>query len=387
MSHTDLGVYAEDEHTLVFELSYPENEFLYMLCEPPAFPCNEEFFLSTEGRYGLSEEFCAGNGAFTLTDWNYDPYWTENYLLLKKTSANSFSGHVTCPSYVNFVISDSVKEYERSSGNIVDCQFCTAAEMPVLRKKNLKEYSCTSVGITFNPDNSRLADDNMRFALAAASDPGIFEGKTSLGVEPACNLLPPDIRIMGKSVRELIGDTGTPFFPHEKAVEWYEHGTEKYYYTNDLLSIMVSDTFADAPLMYMLTDSWSEITGIECGVESVSEKEYSSRLETGDYDIALTSVTCSRNSPSEFISGFNPYIFSREQMLEALSYAASAHTIRDISEAAEYYGYAENTLLSGAYYIPLFRQSSFLVTSDRTEGIFCEPFSGRINFKNARKYT
>ena len=385
MSPADLGVYAEDELTVVFTLEYPVNEFLYMLTESAAMPCNEEFFLSTEGRYGLDARFCAGNGAFTLTEWNFDPYWTENHLQLRKISANSFEGHITCPNNVNFIIADSVKDYERASGQSSDCQIYTAAELPVLRNKNLQEYQVSSAGLTFNPDDPRLSDDNMRFALAAASSPVIFEDKTSEGVRPSRSIFPPAVTVMGRSVSSAAG-MGEALFPPEKAEEWFLRGNEARA-DGDLLSIIVPDTFADAPLMYMLTDRWAELTGIECGIESLSESDYEKRISEGDYTIALTLISCGRNSPSAFTDCYAPYIYSREQMLEARSYAAAAKSSLSAETALECCGYAEKSILSGAYYIPLFTQSSFLVTNDKTEDIRCDPFSGCINFKDAKKYS
>ncbi len=387
MSPADLGVRAADERTVVFELERPENEFLYMLAETPAKPCNEEFFLSTEGRYGLAARFCAGNGAFTLTEWNYDPYWTENYLTLRKNPANSFEGHITCPAAVNYVIADSVQEYERDSGNTSDCELYTAASVPVLRKKKAEEYRCSSVGLTFNPDSARFADDNMRFALAAATSPEIFEGETSEGVHPSSRIFPPALCVLGRSVTgdELYGKNA---FPPEKAAEWADRREEYSEISGSrLMSILVPDTFADAPLMYMLTDRWSEMTGIECGVEAVSAADYRKRISSGDYDIALTVISCTRNSPSAFIDCFEPYIFNRAMLLEAKANAAAASGSQEVLTALEYCGYAEDSLISGAYYIPLFCQSSFLVTGENTADIRCDPFSGAIIFRDAKKFS
>ena len=47
-----LGVFATDDRTVVFQLEYPDADFLQLLSTPPAMPCNREFFEKTSGQYG-----------------------------------------------------------------------------------------------------------------------------------------------------------------------------------------------------------------------------------------------------------------------------------------------------------------------------------------------
>ena len=65
-----LGVKAIDEYTIEFTLEYPYFDFLTLLTKTAAFPCNREFFEFTKGKYGMSAEATASNGAFYLKEWN-----------------------------------------------------------------------------------------------------------------------------------------------------------------------------------------------------------------------------------------------------------------------------------------------------------------------------
>lgn len=387
LSSTDLGVKAEDEYTLIFKLEYPVSDFLYLLTTPPAMPCNEEFFLSTEGRYGLDERFCVCNGAFMLSEWNYDPYWNENFLTMKRISDNSTSERMTYPKAVNYIITDNKEEYENDSGNDIDCNFYSPSELPKLRNVDYTEYPCASVGITFNPDKEEFMNPSIRYALAAAADIDVYEGETSLGIKPAYGIFPSSVMIMGKSARELISESAKPVFPETEALKAWERGISEIDPTQiEIVSIMVSEKFADAPIVYMITDSWSDVLGFDCGVEIVSAGEYSDRLKSGDYEMALTAVTAESCTASAFLRSFRPYIHDKAEYREIENYIEQAECSTQLSEAVKYYNEAENLIISGAYYIPMFYESRFLVYEENTEDYVYDPFNDSVSFKNVKKY-
>ena len=64
-----LGVSASGPLTLVFRLSSPDENFLSKLTLPGAMPCDEEFFNSTRGTYGLTAKTTLSSGPFYLYNW------------------------------------------------------------------------------------------------------------------------------------------------------------------------------------------------------------------------------------------------------------------------------------------------------------------------------
>lgn len=62
-----LGVSASGPLTLVFRLSEKDDNFLAKLTLPGAMPCDEEFFDSTRGTYGLTAKTTLPAAAFTST--------------------------------------------------------------------------------------------------------------------------------------------------------------------------------------------------------------------------------------------------------------------------------------------------------------------------------
>lgn len=69
LPETALGVQARGDATLVFCLSEPDENFLSKLTLPGAMPCDEDFFNSTRGTYGLSAASTLSSGSFYLYNW------------------------------------------------------------------------------------------------------------------------------------------------------------------------------------------------------------------------------------------------------------------------------------------------------------------------------
>src|SRR5699024_8353616 len=64
-----LGVRAVDERTVEFTLAEPDDSFLTKLALPGAMPCDEAFFESTGGSYGLTADTTLSSGSFYLYNW------------------------------------------------------------------------------------------------------------------------------------------------------------------------------------------------------------------------------------------------------------------------------------------------------------------------------
>lgn len=381
MSANDLGVKAVDDYTVKFTLEYPDADFPYLLSTAAAYPCSEEFFLSTNGRYGLSAKYSAGNGAFFLTEWNYDPYWNENFLTLKRASDNSTEDRKTYPAYVNYIISDSIAEYEEMSGNTVNVYALSADEKPLkLRGKNVAGYPSVTAGIIFNYDSEFFSDENVRKALALSADISVFEGKTSDGIYPAHTAVPPAVICEGQSLCDLFGAAPPK---SGNASEYWEKKSSQ---TPELSSIIVSEDFADAPILYMLTDSWEQELSFSCGVEILDNENYEKRLESGEYDMALTFAESGLFLPSEFYKSFEKYITDENDLSDFTGFLREARNSFSAGNALKNYKHADSLVTDNAYFIPVFYESYFLITQNDVDGVLYDPFAKTLDFKNARKY-
>ena len=83
---SSLGVSANGPLTLVFRLSERDDNFLAKLALPGAAPCDEAFFESTRGTYGLTAKTTLASGSFYLYNW------TANGLFLRRTVESPLVG-------------------------------------------------------------------------------------------------------------------------------------------------------------------------------------------------------------------------------------------------------------------------------------------------------
>ena len=74
-----LGVKAIDDYTLQITLAKKDKNFEKTLTTSIAMPCNEEFFESTAGRYGLENETTLSNGSYRFSKWNKEIFGIRLY--------------------------------------------------------------------------------------------------------------------------------------------------------------------------------------------------------------------------------------------------------------------------------------------------------------------
>ncbi len=85
--NAELGVYAENDNTIVFNLESPDSDFLYKLASPIFMPCNEDFFNKSKGKYGLGVDYILTNGKFKVASWSIK----SNFVRLNRTSEDNKS--------------------------------------------------------------------------------------------------------------------------------------------------------------------------------------------------------------------------------------------------------------------------------------------------------
>lgn len=84
----DLGVYAEDEHTLVIQLKKATPYFVSLLATPAYFPLNENYVVKEGEKFASTSEHVLYNGPFVMEDFagpGIGSNWTYKKILLTGT--------------------------------------------------------------------------------------------------------------------------------------------------------------------------------------------------------------------------------------------------------------------------------------------------------------
>ncbi|MDD7185522.1 MAG: peptide ABC transporter substrate-binding protein [Ruminococcus sp.] len=387
LSPEETGVYAEDDYTLVFQLEHSSADFLKLLTTSPALPCNEEFFYSTKGRYGLDEDSVISNGAFFMRQWFYDPYGNHNILYMKRNSVNSQYDKVY-PSYLSFSIEDSQEDINSEFiSSDLDCISTLEFDSRFSKKKySYDDYRSITLGLIFNPKDPIYSNENLRKALAYGINRESAKKKIDSDVEMAGGLIAPAVTLLGRSYRELSADDTLSVYDEKKALEYLEKAkSELNRETFDTVKILVCNESVNPDELHVLSQQWSDLLGIYIGIEEVTESDFYSRLDNGDYSIALYPVTADYNSGISFLYQFakNPYFDIKDdtkQSITDLSYIA------DAQDYVSAFSDIERDILNQYCYIPVFYKNTYLVMKSENTDILYEPFSQAVNFQYAKNF-
>lgn len=383
----NIGVTAEDDYTLVITLDYPSADFPNLLASNAAFPCNKEFFLSTKGRYGLDDKSVMSNGAFFVRQWFYDPYGSNNILYMKKNSANSSDENKIYPSYLSFTIEKNEPDIRElfKNGNI-DC-FTTMN----LGSFNKKKYSITSsrsvtLGLVFNPQDKICSNTNFRKSLAYGIDRTSLNEEIGSDVQTAFGIIPPSVTLLGRSYRELSTDSVFDFYDEAKALSFCEAAkSELNVESFGTLKLITSTNSVDSGYLHSVTRRLQDTLGFYIGIEEITQNEFDSRIESGDYQIALYPVKGSYNSGIPVLEQFpgNKVIGISEN---ASNEIGSLRTVAELTELPEKLSLTERHILEEFSFIPIFYKNSYLITNDTNEDIVYDAFSGAVDFRIAKNF-
>ena len=382
-----LGVSAPDEHTLKIILEYPCAEFPELMTTAAAYPCNEEFFYSTKGRYGLDDESVMSNGAFFVRQWFFDPYGHNNILYMRANSANETESREISPSLLSFEIEDNEEDIRQMFKEGETQCFTTMNSTGYNPEKYvISDSSATTLGLIFNPDDKIYSDLNLRKALSLSIDREALGKQLSSDMQPAYAIIPPAVDLLGRSYRELSSEKVFDVFNAKEARNYLEKAaTELGTRSFDTAKIMVNSAVCGSGPLHQLSQGWQDILGIYIGIEDVTDEEFYSRIESGDYSIALYPVKGKSCSGLSVISEFenDPCL---SYALGDYKYSGDIMKCPTPSELVDAYSLAERGILGQFGFIPVAYKKSYLIAAPNNEEIYYDAFTGAVDFRQAKNY-
>ncbi len=380
-------IHADDEKTLKIVLNAPNEEFLQLMASAAAYPCNEEFFNSTKGRYGLDDRSVMSNGAFFVRQWFFDPYGSNNILYMKRNDANWSEAYDIMPSFLSFSIEDSEEAIrDVFKKGETECFTTLNSSSYNSEKYLIQGIPATTLGFVFNPEDDLFSNINLRKALALAIDRDELDEKIDSDLLTARGIIPPAVMVHGRSYRELVSDK--PFIGYDEvaSVECYETAKEENNFASlGELKILVNAETVDSSYLHIVTRKWQELFGFYIGIEDVSAEEFNRRIAEGEYTIALYplkgrsavgSAVIRELESSSVCSGI-----SKDGEI-----TKSILTCRTADELVEKYAEAEKLILSSYRFVPLFYKNSYLIADRENEYIVYDPFTEAVDYRIAQNY-
>ena len=381
---TALGVKAESDRRLVITLQEKNADFMRLLAEPSSMPCNEEFYRSTEGRYGLYDDAAAGNGDFYVTSWSYDK-WSDNNncIILRRNKANSKTDRITPYGLNFFIVSDCEKGYEMFRKGEIHCYASNNARYSeeFIKKYNYETFETVTSGIVFN-GNTVGKERDLRIALGASA----YLDISSDNFIHAKGIIPDCITFDGESYRKRAGDITIPDYSEVELSERFEKG----------ISGISKETLTNARMIMPkyeelrkklgeVLQKWQKDYGFYCSLIELDDREYINSLESGDFDIAILNLSGEENSPKEYLSYFDNNGIINPDNKKFSHILSSTKKEIDADIIISYYNEAEQGLIDDFIFVPLCLERKYVFYYEGIEGIEYNPYNGIFRFKNALK--
>lgn len=362
-----LGVNAVDRYTLEITLEEPCSDLRALLSLPPAMPCNEEFFLSTQGRYGLAADCIASNSGYYVHTWSYDKWSNENnYFILRRNKHNPYQEN--SPYSINLFINpvNSRKDFDEEVLNVY--RGINSEEIYELKKSfDYSEYETAVWGIIFNL-KSKFSNQNYRLELSNAVD---FTSSDEQ-YNGFYGIIPYSVSLDGKAYREHSGELSNIICDYDNVGA-----------LSGMKMIMPSGTGLRGDIGRVM-QGWQSECGFYCSLSELETDEYRKALEQGDFDIALVKLSGEYNSPYAYLNDFlegNSTNFSGYNSKKYSHIINSALTANDSLSAAIYYKEAEQLLIDSGVFIPLCTETEYVFYEEKLEGMDYNPFSGIYSVK------
>lgn len=387
-----LGVTASGNYELTIELEYPDPNFPMLLTEAPAMPCSEEYFISSQGRYGLSRDTTPSNGAFYLRTWNYDPYTiTDNNLLILRRHAKNSEANKVYPSGLNFFIEGDEDFVDDFVSGTISCIAVTEDQRELITgdKYTVQEYDAITVGMLFNKDFELFRTAGFRRALASLIDREKL-AQTVTDHAVAYAIVPGEVTLLDKSYREYAGEKLTAEYSTDKAQQYYQQALPGL--DRDLFSgarIITRDDSAASAMISAIMQEWQREFGFYCVVETLSESDFNARLSSGDFEIAMQDLNGSTNSPVAYLQSFTKSgsgNYSGYSSADVTRLVNSAQRAADLSASADLYKQAEQTIIDDAIFIPLYYKNEYFYINKNFADISYNPFNKTVDFTQAKAY-
>ena len=383
-----LGAYAEGDYTLVIDLDKPCAEFLALMTTPAAFPCNEEFFESTKGRYGLDDRSVMSNGPFFVRQWFFDPYGSNNILYMRKNEVNENDNYSVLPTFVSFSIEDSEEEVrQRFKAKEAECFTTMKVGGYNPRKYNITGQKAITLGLIFNTEDKIYSNPDIRKAIALAADRNAISEENSDDISPAYGIIPPATDLLGRSYRDLVSDKQFDVFDTRAASELLAKAkVELNINSVESVKIIVDSNTIDSRYLHQLSQSWQDSLGIYIGIEDLTSAEFNRRLADGEYSIALYPLKGDFNSGIAVMNEFDT-VDCLKSAVNDMNCAENLLRCPSAEELVNRYSQQEKAILDQFGFIPLFYKSSYLVADEDNEDIIYDAFTGSVDYRIAKNYS
>lgn len=358
---SSLGVSANGALTLVFRLSERDDNFLAKLAMPGAAPCDEVFFKSTRGTYGLTAKTTLSSGSFYLYNW------TANGLFLRRT--------VESPLVGNLRLVQDTSGSGKSAAQLIADGKCSAAldESGEATSLQTVSYSDTTWALLFNAaEGTVFQNQQLRQALAGIARENADVPSSGL-YAAAKGLVPEGLTVDGLDYRKAAGNP-LPTIPEPKALYL---AARQGMSTSDFsgVTLLLPKNAGLGELADQINSAWQKECSLFFSVEEVEQDEFDTRIATGKYTIALAPIRAEGGSVYQMLQQFTTEGGSLTGYADTVYADRLALSAQQTGKArCALLAQCEQQLLEGCTVVPLMAQQKRLLLANGVRDLVFDPF-------------
>ena len=321
-----LGLEAVDDNTLVIRLEKSSPDLPALTAGAHYMPCNQSYFESCEGHYGLSSQYLITNGPFTFGSvyaWQTD----SGERSITVTRSDTYQGdHKVQAASVTFLI-DYDTSYDEDpvaalvSGS-VDVLTLTDIQAQQAEEQNCKLLTLNDAvtGLLLNPRSEKLENTQLRsmfFKSLNRQDLLAQRGNTpeAQGIMPACV-------VWDGEPYYAEGQTAYPLADSDAL-----QGLSSLLRQLDLeevpsITVICLDDPDSVAVTNTLLAAWNKALGNAFNLERLTPSQFQSRIASGDYEAALYTLRAGGTAPYDVLKSFestaSPTLLESEEYDTAL---------------------------------------------------------------------
>jgi len=371
----ELGVTAEDDKTLVVELSTPVTFFESLMAFPSFLPVNEEFYTEAGDSFATSPSTILANGPYKIS--SYEPAATTIELVKNEdywdASAVSLGG-------IKFQVIKEAQQTMLSYQN-GDLDVATLAGEQVEQFKGDPEFNNIMEGylwyISANLEVPGIENENLRKALALSYDKEAIVNNILKDGSTVAEFAVPKLLATGPDGKDF-RETADTYYSTDKAeaLKYFnlaktELGKETFNYT-----MLVEDTESSQNVaQFLQSEIQTTLPGITINLEVMPKKNRVERMQEGDFEFVLTRWGPDYADPMTYLDMWttgnsNNYGFwSNAEYDEILTSAKSGKLALDPEARWEALKQAEAIAMEEAVILPVYQKGAAVMIKSGVENV------------------
>ncbi|MEQ9004877.1 MAG: peptide ABC transporter substrate-binding protein, partial [Pseudomonadales bacterium] len=384
-----LGVEAIDDHTLHVRLARPVAYFAKLVAFSTFYPIREDFYRSTQGRYGADHDTLLYNGPFVMTRWVHGAhvrmeknphYWDQDRVQIRVLD-------------FPYITSDPNAQLNLFKDGKIAYTTLTEENLneAMVQGWHLHRFMDGSVFyIEFNHREGRVTrNHHLRKAIALALDPGelVYRVIKLPGYLPGESLFP----VWLDGVERPLRQEKPANWPAANLAEARRHlelakrelGLERI----PPLVLLSGDNPISNKQSEYYQESLSRSLGIEIRIDKQIFKQRLAKMTSGDFDMVLAGWGPDYDDPLTFADLFASWNLNnrgRYNNPELDRWVRAAQNATDPRERVDAFGEIQRILIDDAVILPNYERGVVYVTDPQLRGMVRRSVGPDPDFTNVR---